>query len=88
MLCFANAGNAEDMYTSEGTGPRRAPSPLLEWCRAAGAECLAAQLPGRAMRLGEPRLASCREAAAALLPVLASRLAEAPYVVSEEGQLL
>ena len=29
VLCFANAGNAEDMYTSEGTGPRRAPSPLL-----------------------------------------------------------
>lgn len=29
MLCFPNAGNAEDMYTSEGTGVRRAPSPLL-----------------------------------------------------------
>ena len=29
VLCFPNAGNAEDMYTSEGTGPRRAPSPLL-----------------------------------------------------------
>ena len=29
VLCFANAGNAEDMWTSEGTGPRRAPSPLL-----------------------------------------------------------
>lgn len=29
ILCFPNAGNAEDMYTSEGTGPRRAPSPLL-----------------------------------------------------------
>lgn len=29
MLCFPNAGNAEDMYTNEGTGPRRAVSPLL-----------------------------------------------------------
>lgn len=29
VLCFPNAGNAEDMYTSEGTGVRRAPSPLL-----------------------------------------------------------
>lgn len=29
VVCFANAGNAEDMYTSEGTGVRRAPSPLL-----------------------------------------------------------
>jgi len=29
ILCFPNAGNAEDMYTSEGTGIRRASSPLL-----------------------------------------------------------
>lgn len=29
VVCFANAGNAEDMYTNEGTGIRRAPSPLL-----------------------------------------------------------
>lgn len=29
VLCFPNAGNAEDMYTSEGTGKRRSPSPLL-----------------------------------------------------------
>ena len=29
VLCFHNAGNAEDMYTSEGTGARRSPSPLL-----------------------------------------------------------
>ena len=37
VLCFSNAGSAEDMYTNEGTGPRRAPSPLLvrpcsAWC--------------------------------------------------------
>lgn len=29
VICFHNAGNAEDMYTSEGTGIRRAASPLL-----------------------------------------------------------
>ena len=29
VVCFPNAGNAEDMYTSEGTGVRRATSPLL-----------------------------------------------------------
>lgn len=29
VVCFPNAGNAEDMYTSEGTGVRKAVSPLL-----------------------------------------------------------
>lgn len=29
VLCFHNAGSAEDMYTSEGTGARRSPNPLL-----------------------------------------------------------
>ena len=29
VLCFPNAGSAEDMYTSEGSGPRRVSSPLL-----------------------------------------------------------
>ena len=29
MLCFPSAGSAEDMFTSEGTGARKAPSPLL-----------------------------------------------------------
>lgn len=29
VLCFHNAGNAEDMFTSEGTGVRRIASPLL-----------------------------------------------------------
>ncbi|EFN56085.1 hypothetical protein CHLNCDRAFT_145600 [Chlorella variabilis] len=81
ILCFPNAGNAEDMYTSEGTGVRRAPSPLLDWCRANDAECLAVQPPGRNMRGKEPPFTSCEALAAALLPVLASRLLGAPYVV-------
>ena len=29
VLCFPNAGNSEDMFTSEGTGARRASNPLL-----------------------------------------------------------
>lgn len=29
VLCFHNAGSAEDMFTSEGTGARQSPSPLL-----------------------------------------------------------
>lgn len=81
VLCFANAGSAEDMYTSEGTGTRRAPSPLLEWCRENAAECLAVQLPGHMMRGGEPFLTSPQEVAAQLLPVVASRIQDTPYVV-------
>ena len=82
VLCFANAGNAEDMYTNEGTGVRRAPNPLLEWCREAGAECLAPQYPGRAMRLKEDRITSAKEMARELLPVVASKLYDVPWVVS------
>lgn len=34
ILCFHSAGCAEDMFTSEGTGSRRAVSPLLEAAKA------------------------------------------------------
>mmetsp|Transcript_281 Transcript_281/g.407 ORF Transcript_281/g.407 Transcript_281/m.407 type:complete len:365 (+) Transcript_281:264-1358(+) len=81
VLCWANAGNAEDMYTNEGVGARRAVSPLLDWCRANDAECLAVQLPGRGARLREDLLGSAAEAAAALLPIVASKLADVPYIV-------
>jgi hypothetical protein len=122
VLCFPNAGNAEDMYTSEGTGVRRAPSPLLvradgcvpchgapwrplaaamaclqaawalqhppvqEWCRANGAECLAVQPPGRNLRGKEAPLTTCQALAGALVPVVASKLLEAPYVVRSSSQ--
>ncbi|KAI8463499.1 MAG: Alpha/Beta hydrolase protein [Monoraphidium minutum] len=69
VLCFPNSGSAEDMYSSEGTGARRAPSPLLEWCRARGAALMAVQPPGRALRSKEPPLPDLRALAAALLPV-------------------
>ena len=80
VLCFANAGNTEDMYTSEGTGPRRAVSPLLEWCKQNGAEMLAVQLPGRANRRDESYIFEIRKVAEELLQIVASTLADVPYV--------
>jgi len=64
------------MYTSEGTGVRKAPSPLLEWCRANGAECLSVQYPGRGMRLREAPIITARGMAEALFPIVASKLTE------------
>lgn len=54
---------------------------LQEWCRENQAECLAVQPPGRNLRLKEQPITSCREMAAALMPVVASRLSATPYVV-------
>ena len=48
-----------------------------------GAEVLAVQPPGRAMRGKEAPLTTCAELAAALLPVVAFKLLDAPYVVRE-----
>ena len=52
-----------------------------EWCRANGAECLAVQPPGRAMRNKEKPVNSAAELAAQLLPIVASRLRQTPYIV-------
>ena len=52
-----------------------------EWCRAKGAECLAVQPPGRAMRNKEKLKNSAAELAAQLLPVVALRLQQTPYIV-------
>ncbi|KAG2490101.1 hypothetical protein HYH03_011407 [Edaphochlamys debaryana] len=78
VIAFHSAGNAEDMFTSEGTGARRSPSPLLDWCRRCGVELLAVQMPGRAARRGERAFASMQEAAEALLPVLTPFLLGTP----------
>eukprot|EP00198_Chlamydomonas_reinhardtii_P005211 XP_001694547.1 predicted protein [Chlamydomonas reinhardtii] len=85
VLAFHSSGNAEDMWTSEGTGARRAKSPLLEWCRGRDVELLAVQLPGRAARLREPFLDSAQDFAAQLLPVLAPLLAQrnVPYALAQ-----
>ena len=59
-----------------------------EWCRANGAECLAVQPPGRAMRSKEASVTSATELAAHLLPIVASRLMETPYMVRFGGALV
>ena len=78
VLCWPNAGNAEDVFTSERARVdgvfRTVPSPLVSWCRSNDAELLAVQLPGRAARAKEPAFVSARDAARALMPVVARRL--------------
>ena len=54
VICFANAGNAEDLFTNEGLGERRIVSPLLTFCKNYKAELLSVQLPGRGSRRNEP----------------------------------
>ena len=80
VLCFSNAGSAEDVFTQQrNLAP--ATSPLLEWAKEKGWTVLAAQLPGRMARAREACLSSCAEVARQVLPLVASRLARAPYVV-------
>ena len=78
VLCWPNAGNAEDVFTSERARVdgvfQTVPSPLVSWCRSNDAELLAVQLPGRAARAKEPPFLSARDAARALMPVVARRL--------------
>eukprot|EP01023_Acetabularia_acetabulum_P018510 TRINITY_DN1933_c0_g2_i2.p1 TRINITY_DN1933_c0_g2~~TRINITY_DN1933_c0_g2_i2.p1 ORF type:complete len:331 (-),score=58.89 TRINITY_DN1933_c0_g2_i2:289-1281(-) len=83
VICFPSAGNAEDMFSSEGTGKRKSVNPLLNWCRQNEAELLSVQYPGRANRLKETSITSAQQMAQALLPILSGRLSEknVPYVV-------
>ena len=81
LVCLASSGNSEDMYTAECTGARRAPSPLLAWCRAHQVEILAVQYPGRGSRNKEPCLRSARDMAMAILNALGSRLEGSPWGV-------
>jgi hypothetical protein len=59
-----SSGNAQDMFTSEGTGSRRVPSPLLQLCREQHWRLLAAQLPGRGLRAKEPPIGTLQVSAA------------------------
>jgi len=82
VLAFHPAGCAEDVYTSEGSGARRTASPLLEYCRAHGAELLAAQPPGRGARTREAPMTSLQRLAAELLGVVRPLLEDGvPYVL-------
>ena len=81
VLCFPNAGNTEDMFTHEGTGERRAKSPLLEWAKTNDAEILAVQYAGRANRKDESFAFDIYEITEPLLPIVARKLNEIQYVV-------
>lgn len=74
ILCFPPAGCGEVVYTFESNNP------LLEWCRGDGAtDLLAAQPPGRGARLREPAPATLREYALLVAPLVARRVALAPW---------
>ena len=81
VLYFPNAGNQEDMFTSEGTGPRRQSSALLEWCKSNECEVLAVQYPGRANRKSEPYAFDIADITVPLLPVVGPKLQECPFVI-------
>ena len=91
VLCWPNAGNAEDVFTSERARVdgvfQSVPSPLVSWCRSNDAELLAVQLPGRAARAKEPAYVSARDAARALMPIVARRLFSAPSFCAEPSSL-
>jgi surfactin synthase thioesterase subunit len=77
ILCFPPAGCGEDVYTFEGATDK---NPLVSWCLGeGGADLLAAQPPGRGARLREPAPATLREYASLVAPLVARRVALAPW---------
>ena len=84
LVAFACAGSAEDLWSSEGSGPRRAPSPLLRWLSAHGGKMLAVQLPGRGARRREPFAESARAVAREVAALVAAEVLLIPE--REEGE--
>lgn len=74
LVAFACAGSAEDLFSSKGSGPRRAPSPLLRWLGDNGAQLLSVQLPGRAARRREPFARSAAEVAREVVSLVAAEV--------------
>lgn len=74
VLCFHSAGGSEDVFSSEGTGVRRVPSTLLQYCKDEGLWLLAAQSPGRAARVKETPLLSAFDIARRVHAVLSAHL--------------
>jgi len=71
LFAFPSSGNAEDMFTSEGTGPRRKPSPLLDYARAHEVLLLSTQYPGRGARRNDDEpITSARAMACAIFDVV------------------
>jgi len=81
VICFPNAGNSEDMFSSEGSGARRQPSALIDWVKANNGQLLSVQYPGRAGRKTEAFASSAQQIAAELLPVLAPVIKSKPYMI-------
>ena len=82
IICFAPAGCAEDLYSTEGTGARKVKSPLLEWARSNKAEVISVQYPGRNNRKKEEFATSIQD----IVKPLHSALCEycndkVPYVI-------
>jgi len=82
LVAFACAGSAEDLWSSEGSGSRRARSPLLQWLSANRGKLLSAQLPGRAARRREPFAESARAVAKEVVALVAAEI----LVPSEEKE--
>jgi len=81
VICFPNAGNSEDVYSSEGSGARRQPSAVIEWCKANNGQLLSVQYPGRYARKAEGFIDTAQEMAEGLLPVLAPVMKSTPYYI-------
>jgi surfactin synthase thioesterase subunit len=82
LLCFHNAGSAENIYTQPSVVNRkRVPNELMAWANEKNAEVLAIQLPGREARRGEPVLTTCKAVATALLPVVTPLIADTRYAI-------
>jgi surfactin synthase thioesterase subunit len=81
LVCFSNAGSAESIYTGAVIKQgKRTQSPLLKWAQENQVEVLAIQLPGREKRRKEPLLTSCKDAAAAVFPIIKAELSSGvPY---------
>jgi len=80
VIAFPNAGNSEDVYSSEGSGARRQPSPVIDFCKANNGQLLSVQYPGRYQRKKEPFIQTAQQMAEELFKVLAPLL-ETPYVL-------
>lgn len=84
VLCFPNAGSAEDTYTSHSKPkPNMKQNVLVQWCTDNGAALYAAQPPGRGRRVAEPMFDTAAKVAAAAFAACGSEFFgdAVPYVV-------
>lgn len=77
--CHA-ARSPAHQFSTEGTGARHSPSPLLEWARANSAEVLAVQYAGRVNRKGDAPATSIEDIVEPLHAVLTEHCGDVPTV--------